>query len=554
MNEYADTEAPLRVADAGQIHWDGVADVVVVGFGGAGACAALEAAHAGAAVLVLDCFGGGGATARSGGVVYAGETELQRRAGVTDSTGEMFKYLVRELQGVVPDDVVQRYCTDSPGSIDWLVDHGVRYNTEVCLDKTDYPAGGESLYFAGNEKRADHAAIARPAPRGHRPEGPGFTGHAYFSALRSAVIAHGATVITHARVVRLVQDAAGAVIGVEALVLPEQVWKRHDRLCARVGLRPFNAGVARRSRLAARSLEAQLGERRRFRALGGVILATGGYASNPDMLRRHNPGIAAHTDAMIHLATLGCDGSGILLGQSVGGGVGCMENLQIVRNLTPDPLRCGLLVNRQGQRFINEDAYNGDVGKAIAAQPGAQASLVLDRTAFLAALRACVSCPRGTFLHFGLPSLVTMLFGGTRVARTLPRLAAKCGWDSALFTAQVQAHNAATGCGKPDPLGKAQDAMAPLTRGPFFAVDVSPGNPLGFTFMFTLGGLTVDVETGAVTDTASAPVAGLFAAGRSAVGFCSKGYVSGMSLGDGIFSGRRAAARAVARARGASQG
>lgn len=57
-------------------------DVIVIGFGGAGACATIEAADAGASVLVLERFDGGGATSRSGGVVYAGGgTTTQREAG-----------------------------------------------------------------------------------------------------------------------------------------------------------------------------------------------------------------------------------------------------------------------------------------------------------------------------------------------------------------------------------------------------------------------------------------------------------------------------------------
>ena len=52
--------------------WDIEADVVVVGFGAAGACAALEAAARGCDVVLLDRFSGGGATALSGGVIYAG--------------------------------------------------------------------------------------------------------------------------------------------------------------------------------------------------------------------------------------------------------------------------------------------------------------------------------------------------------------------------------------------------------------------------------------------------------------------------------------------------
>ena len=52
--------------------WDAEVDIIVVGFGGAGACAALEAAQKGASVLVMDRFHGGGATAASGAIIYAG--------------------------------------------------------------------------------------------------------------------------------------------------------------------------------------------------------------------------------------------------------------------------------------------------------------------------------------------------------------------------------------------------------------------------------------------------------------------------------------------------
>lgn len=58
--------------------------------------------------------------------------------------------------------------------------------------------------------------------------------------------------------------------------------------------------------------------------------------------------------------------------------------------------------------------------------------------------------------------------------------------------------------------------------------------------MLTLGGLTVDEETGEVLSASGTPVGGLYAAGRSAVGLCSNSYVSGLSLADCDFSGRRA--------------
>ena len=63
-------------------HWDDAADLVVVGFGGAGVAAALEAAEHGVSVLALDRYEGGGSSAANGGVYYAGGgTRIQREAG-----------------------------------------------------------------------------------------------------------------------------------------------------------------------------------------------------------------------------------------------------------------------------------------------------------------------------------------------------------------------------------------------------------------------------------------------------------------------------------------
>ncbi|MBS4104664.1 FAD-dependent oxidoreductase, partial [Tsukamurella paurometabola] len=74
--------------------WDATADVVVVGYGGAGAAAALAARESGADVLALDRYLGGGATNLSGGIVYAGGgTRIQRAAGIDDDAENMFSYL-----------------------------------------------------------------------------------------------------------------------------------------------------------------------------------------------------------------------------------------------------------------------------------------------------------------------------------------------------------------------------------------------------------------------------------------------------------------------------
>ena len=93
---YSQIKEPL-VKSESSISWDEEADVVVIGCGGAGISTALEAAERKQKVLIIDRFVGGGATAASGGVVYAGGgTRIQKEAGVEDSPEEMYKYLKME--------------------------------------------------------------------------------------------------------------------------------------------------------------------------------------------------------------------------------------------------------------------------------------------------------------------------------------------------------------------------------------------------------------------------------------------------------------------------
>ena len=165
--------------------WDVQADVVVVGFGAAGACAALEAAAAGCSVLVLDRFTGGGATALSGGVVYAGGgTPQQRAAGVSDSAEAMFGYLRTEVGDVVPAGTLREFCDGSVAMLGWLESHGVPFEGSLCPDKTSYPTNRHYLYYSGSELSARD--VAPPAPRGHRARGRGTSGGLLYARLAAA--------------------------------------------------------------------------------------------------------------------------------------------------------------------------------------------------------------------------------------------------------------------------------------------------------------------------------------------------------------------------------
>jgi len=152
--------------------WDAEADVVIVGFGGAGACAAIEAADRGADVLVVDRFSGGGATAISGGVVYAGGgTVHQKAAGCEDSVAAMFDYLRHEVGDAVSPRTLERFCSSSVENLDWLAAHGVPFEGSLAPRKTSYPTNDYYLYYSGSELVPPFRDVAAPAPRGHRAKG-----------------------------------------------------------------------------------------------------------------------------------------------------------------------------------------------------------------------------------------------------------------------------------------------------------------------------------------------------------------------------------------------
>src|SRR3546814_11741925 len=96
------------------------------------------------------------------------------------------------------------------------------------------------------------------------------------------------------------------------------------------------------------------------------------------MLGRHRPFFAKNYRALMRLGSMGCDGSGITLGQSVGGGTDRMDSIYAARNIAPpNALLDGVLVNAQGRRFINEESYSGYLGLEISEQPEGTAWLVL---------------------------------------------------------------------------------------------------------------------------------------------------------------------------------
>jgi 3-oxo-5alpha-steroid 4-dehydrogenase len=542
-----DGEALLRTPRADDLDWDETADVVVVGFGGAGACAALAAREEGAEVLVLDRLNGGGATALSGGVYYGGGTSYQREAGFEDTPEEMYRYLKLEVDGVIEDDTLRRFCNESAANLNWLVRHGVRFQGSVAPDSAPYMAPGYHLYFSGNERVPAYAERAKPAPRGHIAlgEGGGSAGQYLFAALERATMASGASIHCHTTVSRLVIDETGAVVGVEARRLPEggAARRAHQRL-----IDLFNMGKGILHGLPARLLIRNMahleatGDRVLYRARRGVVLATGGFIRNTEMVARHLP---RHVRA-IPLGAASCDGSGVLMGAAAGAKLERMDSVDSSRNLLiPKSFMSGVLLNREGERFIAEDSYAATIGREIVERHDGKAWLVLDAALHREAW-AAVAPWRPLILRYRLRALAPLMFGRRR-GRTLEALAAKCGMPADRVRRSVEAFNAAARTGA-DPLGRLKANLRPLGEGPYYAIDCATDSAGYPPTSFTLGGLAVDEASGQVLDATGQPLPGLFAAGRVAVGLPSNFYVSGLSIADCVFSGRRAGA-AVAGAR-----
>ncbi|MFA5632725.1 MAG: FAD-binding protein [Porticoccaceae bacterium] len=546
----AAVERPLIVEGADAVAWSSSADLVVVGFGGAGVVAAIDAAERGARVIAIDRFAGGGATALSGGIVYAGGTRHQAQEGYQDSGANMYRYLLRE-RVPVQSTTLERFCTESAANLAWLEAQGVMFGGPVYNGKATYPPEGKFLYFCGNEKLAANAAVSSPAPRGHRVRGRGFTGKHYYAALRKAALDKGVTLMAHAPVRRLVIDKSGAVLGVEVDRIAPVHWHDHLRLYRKVNpILPLNGRRAEHAIARCQAFECEASSGRELiRAHAGIVLCTGGFIYNLARLRQHRPDLATVYPALMRMGSMGCDGSGIALGESAGGNTDLLDNAFVGRSLSPpEPFLRGILVNREGRRFINEDAYIGNVGDAIIRQSGdGTAWLVLDARSFWQGVRGTFTLGVSMFAYWGLPALINIVLGGTRRAPTLATLAEKCAIDGQVLAATLADYNAALR-GAGDALGKQAEHCAEIGPGPYYAINVSSHNRFGATSAFTLGGLAVDENSGAVLRSDGSAVPGLYAAGRTALGLCSNGYLSGLSLADTVFSGRRAAMAALAQA------
>ena len=550
---HSDVQAPLQVENAASVAWDLEADFVVVGFGGAGAAAALEAREQGLSVVALDQGEGGGSTLASGGIFYAGGgTKIQQEVGEDDTPENMFAYLKIETQGVVGDATLMRFCQDSAANVDWLMRHGVKFSGPVWKQKTSYPSVEYFMYHSDNSLLPTSTALASPAARGHRgkiQKGKSAVnlGDSIYLPLRDSALASGVVLERKTAARQLIVDADGAVIGVRALQLPAETaaYREHAKCLARADLitklYPFflpGAPVVHRlaDRQLARAKALEDGERvwRTYRARRGLCLSAGGFVFNRGMMAHHCPSFAAG----MPLGTRGDDGSGIRLGQSVGGAVERMERASAWRFLNPpSAFSQGIIVDARGARFVNESTYGATIGAAMEELADGKGWLILSSQLVREAWRQIAP---GKVLPFQQQLAALNLLFAKRRAESPEALCRKFGFDERTFRQTLGDYARAAKGEIEDAFHKPAEDIRELVP-PFHVMDVSVAAKLMPCTVLTVGGLVVNEDTGQARRPDGREIPGLYAAGRTAVGIPSHLYVSGLSIADCVFSGRRAA-------------
>ena len=262
------------------------------------------------------------------------------------------------------------------------------------------------------------------------------------------------------------------------------------------------------------------GKPERIRARGGVVLATGGFIANPDMVSLYAPMLAECSP----LTGGGDDGSGIRMGIGLGAAALHMDAGFVGLALhPPEEIIRGILVDPRGQRFINEDAYLGRVGEYARWRGDGDVILILDATIKSSPVLgenewvASAATPLELQEALSLPALAQTLSDYNKQARQ----------------------------GRDPLFGKQPDFLRPLEKPPLRAYRYAIGE--SFWPAFTLGGLWTHPD-GRVRRSEGSAIGGLYAAGRASSGLPARAYNTGTSLGDATFFGRRAGEAAARRA------
>ncbi|MFE7416832.1 FAD-dependent oxidoreductase [Rhodococcus sp. NPDC057529] len=477
-------------------------DVVVIGYGGAGASAAIEAHEAGARVLVLEkAPEGGGTTAMAGGNIRT----------------------VRDA-----DKMIKHFHTLCEGTTDLA---SVEAHVRGLIDLPAWIEKGGGVIAPDKKKVAGPPVIGPPYPRetpgtlfprvegadgvGVRYRWPQQNGHdrgaAGYAMLARNVAQRGIDVVTGARVTSLVRD------GVTGRV--SRVHAEHD------------------------------GQEIHIDAKSGVVLASGGYSWDADLLR-DTIGAVLPSASPPHRNT----GDGVRIAQAVGAGLWHMGAAVLQLGVVvPDyeasfglkvRERGFVLVDRLGQRFCDETNLAGHDGGVLlddrdlrgAVRKRLPSYLVFDEATRIAG--PVVTPDRGFNRDSGWSDDNSMPVerGWIASAPTVRGLAGKLGLDADELTRTIDTYNRGAAAGH-DAYGRAAAECTPLEDGPFYGIAVWP------CILNTQGGPRRS-PAGHILDPWGTPIPGLFGAGELG-SIWNTLYPGGVNYGEALVSGRVAGASAV---------
>ena len=315
----------------------------------------------------------------------------------------------------------------------------------------------------------------------NKKQGESSAGYMLMKPLVETATAAGARALYDVRVLSLIVESDGRVVGILA--------------------RRYGTDVA-------------------IRARSGVVLATGSFAYNDAMVARYAPRITGRPAASVEQH----DGQAIRMAQALGADLAHMDATEVAIFIDPQQLVRGILVNGRGQRFVAEDTYPGRVGQQTLYHQDNTAYLIIDGDAQDEAMAA--------------PSPQLMMRPPTWVGDSVADLESEIGLATGCLQTTVAAYNDAVERGEDPLLHKKPQWLRPIGS-PVGAIDLRES-----TGGFTLGGLQTTLD-GEVLHVSGEPIPGLYGAGRCTAGLAAWGYASGISLGDGSFYGRRAGRRAA---------
>ena len=471
-------------------------DVIVIGSGAAGLSAAVTATESGAAsVLIIEAEPVvGGSSRLSGGVIMGSGSGIQRAAGIDDDPADLIHEYLALNGWDVTAGPVRRWARRTGETIDWLASHGVPFF--------------ERLIFGGDERNA----------RSHCVDGGG---QALVNALQSAARARGVDFALGRRVERLVIDASGTAVGVEA--------------------------------------EGELV------TASAIVVATGGFGANAELLAKYFPS-AWYPGWSWYIGADSARGDHFAFAEAVGAQLTGFD--RGLRTLDPGLAKLNeallpgwaVLVDVHGRRIIDETAPYGLLDQVVRAH-GDRGYVVFDEAALRPPAELAAEY-RGAYKQVwpNHPPFRTKNYnadvidghlasGGTKVNRadTLEELERSLGIASGHLVGELLRYNGFAADGHDADHGKAGKFLLPLTTAPFYAVEVRPA-----TVNLTACGLRID-DHARVLAADGQPIGGLFAAGECTGGIIKTYIGSGNSLANACGFGRIAGEEAVRRSLNAPQ-